>query len=195
MKHVSGRVVFGEALADNAAFLHAMEQYTMQVIPSMLLLRYLYLGPLKNLFTYLIHLKQRRYLAAATRFVTEEVAERRRSELASPSTYVKPVDCVQWSLDDDMADAQKSPEAIAHRLLHLSAAIIDTPTIGMLNLLYDAAAHQECLDELRAEIAECLAEAGGGWTDSSISKMRKLDSFMQECFRLNPGVASCKPTN
>ncbi|KAL4874477.1 cytochrome P450 [Aspergillus karnatakaensis] len=190
MKHVSGRVVFGEALADNPAFLRAMDQYTMQVIPSMLVLRYFYLGPLRNLVIYLIHLRQRPYLAAAARFVTEDVAERKRMEILRPAGYERPVDCVQWSLDDSLAEEQKSAEAIAHRLLLLSAAIIDTPTISMLNLLYDAAAHQDCLDELRAEINECLSESDGAWTESSMSKMRKLDSFMQETFRLNPGIAS-----
>jgi hypothetical protein len=45
---------------------------------------------------------------------------------------------------------------------------------------------------VRAEITECLAESGGGWSESLMAKMKKFDSFIQECFRITLGIVSCK---
>ncbi|KAI9376180.1 cytochrome P450 [Aspergillus egyptiacus] len=189
MKHVSGRVVFGEALADNPAFMAAMERYTMKVIPYAVGLRYLNLGPLRDVLMFFIHLRQRHHLAAATRFVTDEIATRKRAQSKEAfREEQRPVDCVQWAMDQEIAEEAKRPESIAHRLLHLSAAIVDTPRVAMMNLLYDMASHGDCLDEIRAEIVECLADSGGGWTEASMANMKKLDSFIQECLRMNPGI-------
>jgi hypothetical protein len=197
MKHVSGRVAFGEALADNPEFLEAMERYSMNVIPYAMALRYLYLGPLRYVFLYLIHLRQRRTLAVATRYITDLIRERKRREKKHNLTQdEKPVDCIQWSMDHDIPDEQKTPEAIAHRLLHISAALIDAPITSMMNVLTDIVsyARDEVLNDLRAEIIECLAESDGAWTEASIAKMRKLDSFFQESFRMTSGLVPSTST-
>ncbi|KAL4911023.1 hypothetical protein BDW74DRAFT_142292 [Aspergillus multicolor] len=55
-----------------------------------------------------------------------------------------------------------------------------------MNILFDIAMHSECLDKLRAEIKLCLGEEGGRWTQNSMVKMLKLESFIQESFRMNP---------
>ncbi|KAL2830141.1 cytochrome P450 [Aspergillus pseudoustus] len=191
MKHVSGRVVFGETLVNNPEFLDAMERYSLSVIPSALLLRFFYLGPLRSLFIYLIHLRHRSTLAIATRYITKLIDERKRTQ--QQPTWAedqKPVDCIQWTMDHDVPDNQKSPEIIAHRLLHLSAAIIDAPISSMMSVLLDIVtyARGELLDDLRAEMVECLAESNGAWTEASMAKMMKLDSFFQESFRITSAL-------
>ncbi|KAJ0419472.1 cytochrome P450 [Aspergillus carlsbadensis] len=191
IRHVSARIAFGETLADNADFLDAMESYTMNILPYALALRYLHLGPLRYLFLYLIHLRQRRTLAIATRYITDLIAERQRREKGhNLAEDERPVDCIQWCIDQDIPDEQKSPEAIAHRILHIAAAIIDAPITSMMNVLTDIASYArgEVLDDLRAEMAECLAESGGAWTEGSIAKMKKLDSFVEESFRITSGL-------
>ncbi|KAL2787036.1 cytochrome P450 [Aspergillus keveii] len=191
VKHVSGRIAFGEALADNPGFLDAMERYSLNVIPYALALRYFNLGPLRYPLLYLIHLRQRQTLAVATRYVTDLIAERQRREKEHHLTDdEKPVDCIQWSMDQDIPDAQKAPEAVAHRLLHISAALIDAPITSMMNVLADiiSYARGDVLNDLRAEIVECLAEFDGAWTEASMAKMKKLDSFFQESFRMTSGL-------
>ncbi|KAL4922910.1 cytochrome P450 [Aspergillus aurantiobrunneus] len=189
MRYISGRVVFGEALADNAAFIKALEQYVSNAVPYALALRYFNLGPLRDTIMNLLHWRHRKDLAIATQFVTDLIIERRRIQRdQNLSDDELPVDCIQWAMDQDMPEDMKQPEKIAHRILHLCAGIIDTPGSGMINLLYDVASHGECLDELRAEIRQCLAEDGGGWTQNAMAKMKKFDSFIQECFRISPGV-------
>ncbi|KAL3450048.1 cytochrome P450 [Aspergillus insuetus] len=191
VKHVSGRIAFGEALADNPGFLDAMERYSLNVIPYALALRYFNLGPLRYPLLYLIHLRQRQTLAIATRYVTDLIAERQRREKEHHLTDdEKPVDCIQWSMDQDMPDEQKAPEAVAHRLLHISAALIDAPSTSMMNVLVDiiSYARDEVLNDLRAEMVECLAEFDGAWTEASMAKMKKLDSFFQESFRMTSGL-------
>ncbi|KAL3460309.1 cytochrome P450 [Aspergillus heterothallicus] len=191
MKFVSGRVVFGESLANSPDFLDAMERYTLSVIPSALFLRYFKIGPLRYLILYLIHLRHRSNLATATRYVTDLIDERKRRQRQHNWTEdQKPVDCIQWMMDADVPDELKTPEIIAHRLLHLSAAIIDAPITSMMNVLLDIItyARGDILEDLRAEMIECLAESNGAWTEASMAKMKKLDSFFQESFRMTSGL-------
>ncbi|RDW93793.1 cytochrome P450 [Aspergillus mulundensis] len=182
-KHVSGGVLFGEALADNPAFLRAMYSYVSKISAGSLAVRYFNVGSFRNIFMYLLHWTYRHDLATATRYITELMAERRRQNLPEDE---KPVDCIQWAMDQNLPNDQKKPEDIAHRILHVSAAGVETPITSTMNLLFDIASHSECIDELRAEIIVCLAEEGGRWTQNAMAKMLKLESFIQESFRMNP---------
>ncbi|OGE56073.1 hypothetical protein PENARI_c003G03221 [Penicillium arizonense] len=188
MKYASGRVVFGETLCENEAFLQAMERYSTKVMYYGLILRWINLGRLRDYIMYMVHWKHRRDLAIATRYVTEHIEERKRAN-ANLSEEEKPVDCIQWAMDQPLPDEQKTPEQIAHRLLHLSAGLIGTPATVLVNLLFDTVSHKEYLPELRAEITKCVSE-DGRWTESAMAKMKKFDSFIQECFRITPGIVS-----
>ncbi|KAL3474598.1 cytochrome P450 [Aspergillus californicus] len=192
MKYVSGRVIFGANLADNKPFTDAMERYTVNVIPSLALQRFFpNLGPLRRFAMYFVHMKQRSPLATAAQFVTADIAQRKRVQQERGPGHERPVDCIQWILDQDVPGEPKKPEDIANQLLHLSAAIIDAPALALLSELYSVASNEACLDELRVEISQCLAEAGGAWNEKSIASMKKFDSFIQECFRHSPGLTSC----
>jgi hypothetical protein len=53
-------------------------------------------------------------------------------------------------------------------------------------MLYDLAAYQEHVEPLHEELQAVLSEDGGQFRKSTMSKLRKLDSFMKESQRVNP---------
>jgi cytochrome P450 len=57
-----------------------------------------------------------------------------------------------------------------------------------MHALYNLAAHPEYIQPLRQEVESYVAN--GGWEKSTVREMRKLDSFLKECFRLHPMGAS-----
>jgi len=59
---------------------------------------------------------------------------------------------------------------------------------NFLHMLYNLVAYPEYVEPLREEIISLLSS--DGWNKSTISKMRKLDSFVKETFRLHPTGAS-----
>lgn len=68
----------------------------------------------------------------------------------------------------------------------LSMAALHTSEMTTTHLLLDLAAHPEFVEELRAEMAEALAQTGGEMSNSYVHRLQKLDSFMCESKRLNP---------
>lgn len=56
----------------------------------------------------------------------------------------------------------------------------------IVHMLYDLAAYQEHVEPLREELQAVLSEDGGQFRKSTMSKLRKLDSFMKESQRVNP---------
>ncbi|KAF7513027.1 hypothetical protein GJ744_011293 [Endocarpon pusillum] len=54
--------------------------------------------------------------------------------------------------------------------------------------LYDMIARPEYLEPLREEIKQVMEE-DGGWQKTTISKMRKMDSFVKEAQRMSPASA------
>ncbi|KAL2795776.1 hypothetical protein BJX66DRAFT_301342 [Aspergillus keveii] len=63
--------------------------------------------------------------------------------------------------------------------------MINTPPTTLMNLVFDAAAQGGCIEEIHNEVAGILAQDGNGWVDTSICKMKKLDSFVHESLRLS----------
>ncbi|KAL4902035.1 cytochrome P450 [Aspergillus multicolor] len=185
VKAVSSRVVFGEALANNTAFVDAMHDYTSKVVPYAFALRYFNVGPLRDIILYLVHWRHRRELDIATQFVTDMTAERRQAQSPAAAEDEKPFDCIQWALEQPVPEEEKTPEIIARRLLTVSAGTVDSTVTALLHFLYDLALHRECVADLREEISRCLAEEDGAWSQTSMAKMKKLDSSLQECFRVN----------
>jgi cytochrome P450 len=56
-----------------------------------------------------------------------------------------------------------------------------------LRSFYNLAAYPQYIPELRDEIRTVLAEHGGVFTSPALQAMKKLDSFLKETMRLNPG--------
>ncbi|KAL4903355.1 cytochrome P450 [Aspergillus multicolor] len=189
----SRRVIFGEVLADNAAFAEGVSRYVTNMILCSLTLRYVSVGRLRRLILYLAHWKQRRDLPPVVKPLSALIAERRRTtalEGAGDDDVNKPFDCVQWAMDQAVSEEKKTPESIAKRLIVINAATSATIVAAMGNLLFDLASHPECVADLRAEIEQCLAEEHGVWSSTAMAKMKMLESFIQESMRMNGGLLS-----
>lgn len=81
--------------------------------------------------------------------------------------------------------AESNPNDLAHLEVIVSLASIHTTQMNVVHCLYDLAAHPEYVDMLRQEIIDVAAQPGG-WSKSSYSKLRKLDSFIKESQRFSP---------
>ena len=98
------------------------------------------------------------------------------------SAYKKPSDMLQW-LTDLVEPRHKNTEDLSELQLFASVASIHTTSLSFLNVLYDLAAHQECVQPIREEI-EAVISANNGMIDSAaLRKMTKTDSFFKESTR------------
>lgn len=112
------------------------------------------------------------------------VIERRKAENEGDPLYVKPNDFLQWMMDEsDEFDGQ--PHKLAHRLLILTLAAVHTTSMAATQTLFDLCVHPEYMEPLREEISQAVQE-DGAFTKQTLTKLRKLDSFMRESQRLNP---------
>ena len=83
---------------------------------------------------------------------------------------------------------ERSTERILDRQLGLSFAATYNTTNQIVNIIYDLASRWAVYGvEIRNEIEEAFAESDGAIAKSTFARMQKLDSFMKESQRLNPG--------
>jgi cytochrome P450 len=77
----------------------------------------------------------------------------------------------------------------AHLQLIVSAAAIHTTTNLAVDCLFDLAAHPDVQEDLRQEVYEEL-ECDDGWSKKeSMSKLKKMDSFIKEVQRFAGNVS------
>ncbi|KAF7854678.1 hypothetical protein EAF04_010247 [Stromatinia cepivora] len=76
------------------------------------------------------------------------------------------------------------PKEIILKLLVLNSAALHTSTMVAVHTLYDLCERSSYIPDLRAEIKDALKKEGS-WQISTISKLRRLDSFMKESMRYN----------
>jgi len=100
----------------------------------------------------------------------------------------QPQDFVQW-LSESAEGPDAEPEAIVMKILFLIVAAMHTSAITTIHALYDLCAYPETMDELREE---AIKEIGAnGWTNNSLLRLRKMDSFLKESGRTNSaGIVS-----
>ncbi|KAM0150632.1 hypothetical protein ACHAQE_008878 [Botrytis cinerea] len=125
-----------------------------------------------------------RNLHNAQRLIIPIFEERRRMEIINDLDY-KPInDFPQWLMDEAWNERDGQPAELVHRLLVLRLASVHTTSITATQVLYDIIAHPKYLEPLREETLQALKE-DGGWQKTTLTKMRKPDSFMKESQRLN----------
>lgn len=93
-------------------------------------------------------------------------------------------DAVNWLVR--LKGGDKPLDKIVDNQLFLSIASVHTSSAVLTSILFDLFTHAESHDEILAEVREVLAECDGQWSMQQVAKMRKLDSFMKESFRLHP---------
>ncbi|KAF8507441.1 cytochrome P450 [Gautieria morchelliformis] len=94
----------------------------------------------------------------------------------------KPVDFLSWLMDEAEGE-ERSLMNLTYRILHLNFASIHTSSMSFTHALYHLASQPEYIEPLRNEVETIVAEEG--WTKSSLTRMRKLDSFFKESQRMN----------
>ncbi|KAF8906748.1 cytochrome P450 [Gymnopilus junonius] len=99
----------------------------------------------------------------------------------------KPNNLVSWLLDEAKGP-QRNIDDLAIRVLTINFAAIHTTTNALTHVLYNLAAHPEYAAPMREEV-EAVIEVEG-LNKLSMTKMRKVDSFIKESQRLAIGGVS-----
>lgn len=193
--HIVNRAVaaslVGEPLSRNESWLHLSLEST---INTGLLCRQLqdypaFIRPLVSPYT-TSRRKLKSNLDAAQKLLEPIIASRER--------YQDNIDILQWLLDTyEGQDLDQSGSFITRQVLFLVTAATRSTANTIVNIIFDLLAYPECQELLRAEIRDSVS-AAGGWNITSLSYMKKLDSFIKESQRLNhhilrklPPMLSC----
>ncbi|XDG02270.1 hypothetical protein ABKA04_001885 [Annulohypoxylon sp. FPYF3050] len=129
-----------------------------------------------------------RDLAKAEAMLKPIIEERiRDSEIPG---YEKPDDFVQWLLDALPEDQKRDFYIQGKVQLLLSAASIHTTSNLTTDCIYDLAVHQDMQEILREEAREVLEDDEAWGKKDSMSRLKKLDSFIKESQRLSGNVTS-----
>lgn len=132
-----------------------------------------------------------RDIARAKRLIGPIVEQRLRDIDVGAFGAEKPDDFVQWLLESLPEEEKADVRIQAHLQLIVSAASIHTTTNLAVDCLFDLAVDPGLQEELRRE-AYGVLESEGGWTKKeSMSKLKKMDSFMKEVQRFAGNVSKC----
>lgn len=180
------RTAVGPGLSRNKAWLSVAVAYPENVFKTVILMRVIpaWLKPLASWFipyTWSVS----RNLREALRLLVPMINERRRLEAAEGPAYEKPNDLLQWMMEEAWCERDARAEKLVHRLLVLAMASVHTTSMACAQAFFDLCEHPEYVEPLREEILEAV-RATGGWKKTTLTRMRKMDSFMRESQRLNP---------
>ncbi|KAI1080681.1 ent-kaurene oxidase [Whalleya microplaca] len=127
-------------------------------------------------------------IAKAKAMVTPIIEERLRdSEVPG---YEKPDDFCQWMLDALPEDQKRNYYIQGQIQLLLSAASIHTTSNLITDCVYDLALHQDMQEILREEAYDVLSGDEGWERKETMTKLKKMDSFIKESQRLSGNVTS-----
>ncbi|GBF67140.1 ent-kaurene oxidase P450 [Trichophyton mentagrophytes] len=185
LARVSARIFVGRANCRNEEWLSASIDYTENIFITVMTLRMMprYLHPfVAPLLPW--YWRIRSNLATAKRFIGPIIRERREAEARQGKDYQKHEDLLQWMMDG-ANEKESNPDMIAHIELLLTLASIHTSSMASSNVMYDLCAHPEYFEPLREEMLSARRE-DGGWRKTTLTKLRKLDSFLKESQRMNP---------
>ena len=190
---MNARVFVGEDVCRDPLWLHTSADFSTCVFLASSYLKIVpgFLRPLAALFNpYLRRIRHHR--RNARQILVPEIMRRRAKAEQSEKEKgqaSQPQDMLQW-LEDFSTGEDLAPERIVDRQLGLSFASTHGTTNLIVNVIYDLAARwDEYAQELRTEIESALDEDGGVILKTTPSKLSKMDSFIKESQRMNPGSA------
>ncbi|PVH96446.1 putative cytochrome P450 [Periconia macrospinosa] len=98
-----------------------------------------------------------------------------------------PSNLTTWHINSVPAEKKKDLTVHAHTQLVVSTAAIHNTTMLTTHIIFDLLARPEYIGPIRDEISEVLSHENDNYlTKSSMTKLRKLDSFMKESQRIHP---------
>jgi cytochrome P450 len=187
---MTGRAFVGPDLSRNEEWMDTSINYAVHVFIAAVQLQFFpdWMRPVAQYLVPHLHYVNRD-IAAAKRMV-QPILEQRLRDMDTPGFEAeKPDDFCQWLLDS-LPEAEKADiQTQAHLQLIVSAAAIHTTTNLAVDCLFDLAAHPDVQEELRKEVYEVL-EGEYGWSNKeTMSKLKKMDSFMKEVQRFAGNVS------
>jgi cytochrome P450 len=184
------------SLYDDPGWLHIQRVYPENVFKVVIQMRVVPKG-LKRIASWILPSiwAVHRNLCQAKALVAPIVRHRRKLEASGDVGYEKPNDFLQWLMDEAWDERDGQPEALVHRMLVLALASVHTTSMTAAQVLFDLIAHPEYIQPLREEIIQAMHEEGG-WKKTTLTKLRKLNSFMKESQRLNgPSLSELRITD
>ena len=88
-------------------------------------------------------------------------------------------------MDEEAKGADQDPDKLVRRTLVLTLASSHTTSMAACQALFELCLRPEYTKPLRDEVQSVLAE-DGGWRKTTLTKLKKLDSFMKESQRFHP---------
>jgi len=188
----SARLFVGPDLCRNEYWLHTVEGYTHNVFKTTVALR-LFPSWAKTFGSFFIpfHWQIQYNYWHTTRILTPHITRRMQERATAQEAGIseKPtagsLDNLLELMMDEAKDVDKDPVRLVKMVLSLTLASNHTTTMALTEALYDLCAHPEYIPALREEVRQAVAE-DEGWRKTTLTKMRKLDSFIKESQRVNP---------
>lgn len=94
----------------------------------------------------------------------------------------RPNDMLSWLIDVSSPE-DRNLRSIALRILVLNFASLHTSAQSFAHALFNLAAHPQYIEPLREEVKGVVGQYG--WTQDSMSQLRKVDSFLRESQRVS----------
>ncbi|PCG89956.1 Cytochrome P450 [Penicillium occitanis (nom. inval.)] len=183
---IAARHFVGTTLCESEEWLSTALTYTENAFKTIILLRIFpdWAKPIAAIFIPFSY-KVTWSLKKAQHMIVPLIEERRRAEIEDRA-YQKPEDFLQYMMDE-ASGIDKEPYKLAHRLLILTLAAVHTTSMAATQALFDLCANPEYIEPLREELLEVLSSEGA-YTKQTLTRFKKLDSFMRESQRLNPPI-------
>lgn len=186
---ISARVFVGLPLCRNEKYLKVSIDDTMNIAFTSMSLR-LMPSFLHFLHPIIVHILPFKYWIysnrrTAQKFLHPILEEHIKARESGTSAKGKESTLMTYMSDIAVSAAERDLEKLARRQLLLGIASIHTVKTVLTHIFYDLCAHPEYIAELREEVEEIMLD-GGRWDKPTLSKMRKVESFMTESLRMNP---------
>lgn len=185
VSHIAARHFVGHPLCESEDWISTALQYTENAFRTIIFLRIFpnWLKPIVGFFLP-YSWKVSSALKHAQELVVPIVLQRRKAESSGDPTYEKPEDFLQWMMDG-ANEHDGEPHRLAHRLLILTLAAVHTTSMAATQTLFDLCTRPEYILPLQGEVVQAVTE-DNGFQKPTLTKLRKLDSFMRESQRINP---------
>ncbi|KAI1176319.1 putative cytochrome P450 monooxygenase [Nemania sp. FL0916] len=195
LHRTTSRILVGPSLCRSEEYLSVSSHFSKSLFVFGTLWNFLPIGPLRKVFAYLTIRGHTRDLDHATRILLPVIQNRLIERADGVDISEKYTDMLQWILDTPSERAgDDDPVHQAHHLLHLTFAASSAPGVLVTQALFQLLMFREYVRPLKEEVEHALEE-NGGWSDSALSTMVLLDSFLRETMRMYPaGSLTCART-
>lgn len=139
--------------------------YIAQLVPSIWLVRY--------------------YRYRANTILEPLIAQRRKEQATSASVRDEKFDNLLQFMMDAAIGTDSRPDKLAGRTLILTLASSHTTSMAACQTLFQMCEYPEYIAELRQEVSRAV-QADQGWRKTTLTKLKKLDSFIKESQRVHP---------